>query len=102
MKPSERAEAIFARIGDGHKNAVKRPWDTRTDRCLRRIIEKANNNGDCIIARRNGEGYYRPIPTDPVDCLEYRSYMKQEHAKVETMQLKEISMSIAFETRAVE
>lgn len=95
----ERAQDIFNRIGEGHRNAVRRPWDMRVDRSLRALIERANHNGDCIIARPNGEGYYRPIPSDPIDATEFRSYMNQERSRAESLELKELSMKIAYESR---
>lgn len=100
-KIKDEAQSIFNRIGDGHRNAVKRPWDLRVDRSLRKMIEFANHNGDCIIPRINGDGYYRPIPSDPIDALEYRQYMVKEHSKVRKMQLKEMCMGIAYEARMV-
>lgn len=99
MKINEKAQSIFNRIGDGHKSAVRRPWDMRIDRSLRKLIEYANNNGDCIIPRSNGEGYYRPIPGDKIDDLEFRSYMQKEHSRILSLTLKEISMNIAYESR---
>ncbi len=97
----DQAREIFIRIGDGHRNAVKRPWDSRVDRSLRKMIEYANHNGDCIIPRINGEGYYRPIPSDPTDDLEYKQYKLKEHSKVRKMQEKEMCMSVAYEARKV-
>ena len=61
----EQAKDYFNRISDGHRNAIKRPWDKVTDRSLRAMIEKANRNGDCII--NVGDGIFRPIPGDTVD-----------------------------------
>lgn len=52
------AQELFCRIGYGKQNAVRRPADSYTDRKLRRLIEKANQNGDCVINCR--DGYYRP------------------------------------------
>lgn len=97
----DEAQSTFNRIGDGHRNAVKRPWDLRVDRSLRKMIEHANHNGDCIIPRMNGEGYYRPIPSNLTDALEYRQYMIKEHSKVCKMQEKEMCMRIAYEARKV-
>ena len=55
------AESYFNRITYGHRNAVKRPNKLlvdheKIDRELRKLIEKANHNGDCII--NVGNGYY--------------------------------------------
>lgn len=51
----EIAESYFIRISDGHKNAMQRPADPNVDRALRRMIEKANCDGDCIV--NTGKGY---------------------------------------------
>ena len=64
-KIKDQAMDYFSRISDGHGNAIQRPWNRVVDRCLRKMIERANNNGDCII--NVGNGIYRPIPGDPVD-----------------------------------
>ena len=71
-KIKDQAMDYFVRIPDGHKNAIQRPWNRVVDRCLRGMIEKANNNGDCII--NVGNGIYRPIPGDPVDEKELDEY----------------------------
>ena len=49
----------------GHENPLQRPANPCEYRILRRNIEYANNNGDCVI--NVGEGYYRPVPGDAVD-----------------------------------
>lgn len=49
----------------GHEKPLQRPVNTYEDRALRRSIETANNNGDCII--NVGAGYYRPVPGDRID-----------------------------------
>lgn len=95
------AQSYFNRIGEGHRNAIKRPWDSSTDRVFRAMVEEANSNGDCIIPREDGEGYYRPIPSDPVDAKEFRAYMAKEKAKVRTMQKKYDSMRLKYETMQV-
>lgn len=69
----------FSRIQTGHDNAVKRPFDMRVDRQLRRMIEDANNNGDCII--NNGKGYFRPDPHDAVDAYIFKAYRMKEYAR---------------------
>lgn len=96
---TEQAKSYFIRIGDGHKHAVKRPMDERVDRVLRRMIENANHNGDCIIPRINGDGYYRPIPTDPVDALEFKTYIMKERSKINNMREKEACMLVSYESR---
>lgn len=98
--PRAQADSIFIRIGDGHWNAVKRPWDRNVDRSLRRLIEKANNNGDCIISGQSG--YYRPIPSDPVDAAEYNIYMAQENKRIGSLLLKRECMRVAYRARRAE
>lgn len=93
------AESYFNRITCGHRNAIKRPDKNlfnseEIDRELRRLIEKANHNGDCII--NVGNGYYRPIKADPVDNLEYKQYKNVGRSRIEKLELKEQSMEIAF------
>ena len=90
-----KAEEYFNRISDGHKHAIKRPWDSNTDRCLRAMIEKANKNGDCII--NVGDGIYRPIPGDPVDEKEYREYLAKDRSRAKEILLKVSCMEQTFE-----
>lgn len=69
----------IANIPFGHANAIPRPEDRKTDRALRRKIEKANKNGDCIID--TGFGYFRPDPRDEVDVHEFYLYISQNNSK---------------------
>ena len=94
-KIKDQAMCYYNRIPDGHKNAIQRPWDRRVDRCLRRMIEKANNNGDCII--NVGNGIYRPIPGDPVDEKELNEYLNGELHRARAIQLKRLCMKKTFE-----
>ena len=78
------AEQIFNRITDGRGNAVQRPdmgttFGKNVDRALRRIVNKANKNGDCII--NVGNGYYRPRPGVPVEKTELKEYLRTEGIK---------------------
>lgn len=50
-------EELFNQIGFGKENSVSRPSNERVDRKLRKIIERENTNGDCIISGKSG--YYR-------------------------------------------
>lgn len=95
MSSKDKAEEYFNRIPDGHKNAIQRPWDRNIDRAFRRLIEKANNNGDCII--NVGEGVYRPIPGDPVDEKELKEYLNQELHRARAIQFKRLCMIKTFE-----
>ncbi len=94
-KIKDQAMSYFTRISDGHKNAIQRPWDRVVDRCLRTMIEKANNNGDCII--NVGNGIYRPIPGDPVDEKELNEYLNKELHRARAIQLKRLCMKKTFE-----
>ena len=89
-KIKDQAMDYFSRISDGHKNAIQRPWNRVVDRCLRKMIEKANNNGDCII--NVGNGIYRPIPGDPVDEKELNEYLGKELHRARAIQLKRLCM----------
>lgn len=90
-----QAKEYFDRIPDGHKNAIQRPWNRSVDRSLRNMIERANNNGDCII--NVGEGIYRPIPGDPVDEKELNEYLNKELHRARSIQLKRLCMKKTFE-----
>lgn len=92
----EQAQEYFDRIPDGHKNAIQRPWNRIVDRSLRSMIEKANNNGDCII--NVGNGIYRPIPGDPVDEKELNQYLGKELHRARSIQIKRLSMKQTFES----
>lgn len=91
----EQAKEYFDRIPDGHKNAIQRPWNRSVDRNLRSMIERANNNGDCII--NVGEGIYRPVPGDPVDEIELNEYLNKELHRARSIQLKRLCMKKTFE-----
>ena len=99
------AESYFVRIGDGHKNGIhrpdiKQPEMDRVDRALRRMINHENKNGDCIIC--GDTGYYRPIPSDPVDALEYKAYRKMDDSRAHDLIVKGHLMDMAFENRRKE
>lgn len=93
---SDNAKSYFNRIPDGHRNAMQRPWNKTEDRVLRKMIEAANNNGDCII--NVGRGIYRPIPGDPVDEKELKEYLSKELSRARSVQIKRISMKQTFES----
>lgn len=95
MTTKEQALEYFNRIPDGHRNAIQRPWNKYVDRSLRRMIEKANNNGDCII--NIGEGIYRPIPGDTVDEAELNRYFNTEKKREKSINSKVAAMSKTFE-----
>ena len=79
----------------GHENAVQRPANPLEDRKLRKEIERANCNGDCII--NVGRGYYRPVPGDATDEMELREYLAKELHRARAVQRKRISMKMTFE-----
>lgn len=95
MGSRQEAEEYFNRIPDGHANAIQRPWDKLTDRSLRRMIEKANCNGDCIV--NIGDGIFRPIPGDKVDEAALNKYLNKELSRARSIQLKRLCMKQTFE-----
>lgn len=74
---------------------MQRPADDLEDRRLRRKIEVANNEGDCII--NVGNGYYRPVPGDEIDEKELNEYLAKELHRARTIQKKRLAMKMAFE-----
>lgn len=66
----------------------------RASEC-REQIEKANNNGDCII--NVGDGYYRPDPNDIEDEVEFNEYMAKELHRARAIQKKRLSMKLTYE-----
>lgn len=82
-------------IPRGHENAVQRPANPLEDRKLRREIEQANQNGDCII--NVGHGIYRPIPGDPIDEAELREYLAKDLSRARKVLSKRKEMSKTFE-----
>lgn len=96
----EIARGYFSRITSGHKNTVSRPdlslpGNESIDRQLRILVEEANHNGDCII--NVGNGYYRPIPGDPVDELEFKEYVSKDGSRAGKLWDKIYSMRTAFD-----
>ena len=79
----------------GHKKPMQRPANALEDRSLRRKIEVANNEGDCII--NVGNGYYRPVPGDEIDEKELNEYLAQELHRARVIQKKRLAMKMAFE-----
>ena len=79
----------------GHKNPMSRPSNAIEDRKLRKKIETANTNGDCII--NVGNGYYRPVPGDPVDEKELDEYLAKELHRARVLQKKRLGMKLTFE-----
>lgn len=96
----EIARGYFNRITSGHKNTVSRPdlslpGNESIDRQLRILVEEANHNGDCII--NVGNGYYRPIPGDPVDELEFKEYTSKDDSRADKLWSKIYSMHTTFD-----
>lgn len=105
MNTKAIAESYFVRIGDGHRNAISRPninsdQGSSVDRILRDLIEKANNNVDCII--NVGNGIYRPIPGDPVNDSEFKEYIMKDLSRKRSIETKIYNMQFAYETRRKE
>lgn len=97
---SRRGKGYMKTINDipyGHARPLLRPTKSYEDRALRKNIEDANRNGDCII--NVGAGYYRPIPGDPVDEKELNEYLAQELHRARAIQSKRLAMKLAFERR---
>ena len=95
----EIARGYFNRIISGHKNTVSRPdlnlpGNESIDRQLRILVEEANHNGDCII--NVGNGYYRPIPGDPVGELEFKEYTSKDDSRAGKLWDKIYSMKTTF------
>lgn len=95
-KNRETAESYFIRIPDGHRNAIQRPYNMNVDRIFRRMIEHANNNGDCIV--NIGDGVFRPIPGDPVDEKAFHEYIGKELHRARAIQYKRLCMKQTFES----
>ncbi|MGN0246814.1 MAG: hypothetical protein ACI4DK_12745 [Lachnospiraceae bacterium] len=81
----------------GHTNPLQRPSNPYEDRLLRKNIEIANNEGDCII--NVGSGYYRPVPGDEVDEKELNEYLVKELHRSRAILTKRLAMKMAFERR---
>lgn len=81
----------------GHRNPMTRPANPYEDRNLRRNIEKANNDGDCII--NVGNGYYRPVPGDPTDEKELTEYLNKDLSRARAILKKRLAMKLTFERR---
>lgn len=91
---------IVTVINDGHKNITKRHPDPYVDRKERAIIEHENHNGDCII--NVGDGYYRPVPGEPVDDKEYNEYIAKERSRARKILSKVLSMQLAHARKKFE
>lgn len=87
-------EEYFAKIPDGHEKSMARPCNPATDRRLRDMIAKANQNGDCII--NNGNGIFRPVPGDPEDERQFAQYLRKELARARAILYKRMKMKEAF------
>ena len=73
---------------------IKRPDNMSVDRALRKKVEKANTEGDCII--NLGDGYFRPNRYDEADEYAYRLYRAKELKRAKTIIDKIGSMDKAF------
>ena len=88
------AEEYFAKIPDGHEKAMARPYNPATDRRLRDMIAKANQNGDCII--NIGNGIFRPVPGDPEDERQLNKYLGKELTRARAILYKRMIMRKTF------
>lgn len=79
---------IIEFIPYGRKNAVTRQELCRItglcDRKVRQSIEDARREY-AIINLQDGGGYFRPDPTDPVDCTLARTWVRQETARAKSL-----------------
>ena len=91
-----KAKALFDNIGYGREKMVVRPSGKHIDRALRRMINKANKDGDCIINVGSG-GYYRPTPGTPADEKELDEYLFTELHRARDILLKRLRMRTTFE-----
>ena len=89
------AERLFNKIGFGKKSMVARPSRSYVDRQLRRLINNANKNGDCII--NAGFGYYRPTPGIPEEEKELKEYLWAELTRGRDVLYKRLKMHDTFE-----
>lgn len=94
----DEAMTYFNRIPDGARNAIARPANMNVDRSLRKMIERANNNGDCIVNTGDGHGYFRPVPGNKEDELALKKYLAKELHRARAIQLKRLSMKQTFES----
>lgn len=76
---------------------MPRPVNSYEDRVLRKKIEKANNEGDCII--NVGNGYYRPVPGDLIDEKEFDEYLAKDLHRARATLKKRLAMKLTFERR---
>mgnify|MGYP006871888481 FL=1 len=79
----------------GHLKPLPRPSNPLEDRRLRKQIEIANTKDDCII--NVGNGYYRPVPGDPVDEKELDEYLSKELHRARAILKKRLNMKMTFE-----
>ena len=79
----------------GHEHPMQRPVNSIEDRIIRKQIEKANTNGDCII--NVGRGYYRPVPGDSVDEKELDEYLAKDLHRARAILFKRLNMKKTFE-----
>lgn len=99
MSKKSEAEKLFQMISEGHENTLSRPADQYTDRMLRDLVNDANKSGDCII--NVGNGYYRPVPGDPIDEAEYKHYLSAELKRAREILLKRMKMIMAHKQKEV-
>ena len=92
--PEEKSEAemLFDMINEDRP--TPRPKKPGVDRTLRKLIEEANNNGDCII--NNGTGYYRPNAGNEIDEYAFRLYKATELARARAITDKIKAMEKVF------
>jgi len=65
---------FYDNISIGHSKSYSPP--KRYSSKFSDYVDQANMNGDIVI--NVGNGYYRPLPTDPIDNFEFNSYISSE------------------------
>lgn len=73
---NSRAQMLFDSIPTGRASAMTIAPDDEANRSFRIMVQKANENGDCII--NNGYGYFRPRKNSKADREEFIKYCKKE------------------------
>lgn len=75
---------------------MQRPASPVVDRQLRKMIERENCNGDCII--NVGYGIFRPIPGDPEDERALKEYLGTELSRARASLFKRRCMKQTFKS----
>ena len=91
MKRNWEAHELFHRIGIGRENAIQRPADRSTDRALRKLISKTNEEGEVVIINV-GNGIYIPRPWVDAEMQELNEYVNKEKSRAKQIFRKATKM----------